>query len=108
MEVLAQSLGQWASARAFQALGPPAERHGSWQVWFHRLAELDRFVSVGATGVRGAYEVELSAGAEDGALYTRRLVAQLHTGPAGFEDPAFLEELREAFERAMDAAERLS
>ncbi len=100
LETLVRRLGQ---AREFQALGPFAERHGSWELvlWKNSAPDtLDRFVSLTVTEVGSQYEIELRAGAEQHGRFTRRLVEEF-----SIEAQELWLRVSPGLERAMAAAE---
>lgn len=103
-ERLGESMAGVAEDAGFRALGPPADRHGSWEIALHRPGDLDRFVSLTFTETPGLYDLELWAGAEDGARFVRRLVAQLGVRWEQLEDPALIERVRDLLGRAMELA----
>ena len=79
---------RFAEEHGFGMLGPTMDRHGSWEITFHRLRprkpddDLDRLVSLAFTGLPGAgsapriYEVEVWAGAENNSRFTRHLTSE--------------------------------
>jgi hypothetical protein len=76
LETLVLQLGETGG---FQALGPLAERHGSWEIvlWKNSAPDnLDRFVSLAITEVGSRYEIELRAGAEHQGRFARNLVEE--------------------------------
>jgi len=104
LEALARRLGE---ASGFQALGPFAERHGSWEIvlWKNSAPKtLDRFVFLAITEVGSRYEIELRAGAEQQGRFARRLVEEFN-----IEARSEIQELRlrvsQGLERAMAVAE---
>ena len=100
LEVLVLQLGE---AGGFQALGPLAERHGSWEIvlWKNSAPEnLDLFVSLAVTEVGSRYEIELRAGAEDQGRFTRRLVEEF-----SIETQELRLRVSQGLERAMAVAE---
>lgn len=66
----------------------------------HSQGDLDRFVLLTLTEAPGWCDLELWAGAEDGARFVRRLVGQLDVRPEQLEDPAVGELLGRALELA--------
>lgn len=82
LDYLPEVLKPYLEERSFSLLGPPSERHGSWEWTFHKHAGLDRFIVVALTsapvplGERAAYSVEVFAGAENGSRFVRHLVGQ--------------------------------
>ena len=86
---LVQLAEEFIKEYSFELLDPLGNRHGSWEVTFHRSpAEspesngyLDRFVSLAFTSLpaavssRGLYEVEVWAGADNGDQFTRHLTS---------------------------------
>lgn len=82
-EDLTKTLDSYLKPRAFSPLGPPSERHGSWEWAFHKRTDLDRFVIVALTSLPeqisasiSPYAIEVFAGAEDGMHFARHLVRE--------------------------------
>ena len=100
-----------AKKHGFEALGPFGERHGSWEILFHRSSAepggLERFVSLAFTAVDGSYDVEFWAGAEDGSRFVRKLVSQSNVGRDQSEVEGLDDILKRGLEGAMGAANRL-
>lgn len=66
----------------------------------HSQGDLDRFVLLTLTEAPGVCDLELWAGAEDGARFVRRLVGQLDVRPEHLEDAVVGELLRRALDLA--------
>ena len=111
LQKLGEAAAGFAGDRGFRLLGPIGERHGSWEAFFckqgSQSGEMDRFISLAFTGIRGSYDVELWVGAEDGAQFVRRLISQFSAGPDQLDSEALGQRLNETLERAMEAANRL-
>jgi hypothetical protein len=100
LETLVLQLGE---AGGFQALGPLAERHGSWELvlWKNSSPDgLDRFVSLAVTEVGSRYEIELRAGAEHQGRFIRSLVEEF-----SIEARELRLRVSPSLERAMAAAD---
>ena len=104
LEALGAMLESIGAARGFHPLGPPGERHGSWEIALYRRDDLDRFVSLALTEIYGAYEIEVGAGADSGSQFTRHLVCHLNVGP---HDANVDRRIRDALLRAIEVAEAL-
>jgi len=96
--------------RGFFPLGPFAERHGSWELTFHKQSrDLDRFVSVAVTQITPShsYDVEVRAGAEDGKHFARRSVIELRVPSYELLLYALKGKLEDSLKKAMEIAEEI-
>ena len=103
LEALVRLLGD---SGGFKALGPCAERHGSWEIvsWRDSAAgDLDRFVLFAVTEVDSRYEVAFRAGAERQGHFARRLVEEF--GVDATNEPELRLRVSQGFERAIAIAE---
>jgi len=73
----------------------------------HSQGDLDRFVFLTFTEAPGSCNLELWAGAEDGARFVRRLVGQLDIRPERLEDPAVGQRVGDLLGRALELAGHL-
>jgi hypothetical protein len=95
----------------FEPIDLPAERHGSWEWTFRKRAGgLERFVLIAFTNLPTAvpdsdwYAVELWAGAEKGARYTRKPVSDFHAEVRAPYQQQLRSALKEPLLRAMSIA----
>jgi hypothetical protein len=101
-ERLGISVVHRAEQRGFRPLGPLADRHGTWEVVFHKHSEdLDRFVSLTLTETSRCLDLELWAGADDGIRFVRRRVGHLNVSNAD------LEHVESLIDAALEAADHL-
>lgn len=94
--------------RGFSRQGPFAERHGSWELTFHkRSRDLDRFVSVAVTQITPShsYDVEVRAGAEDGKHFARHSVIEFRVPSYELLLDALKGKLQDTLKKAMVIAE---
>ena len=68
---------------------------------------MDRFVSITFTAKPGLDDLELWAGADDGARFVRRLVGQFDVRAEQLQDPALGQCVRELLRRAIELASDL-
>jgi len=73
----------------------------------HSQDDLDRFVFLTFTEAPGLCDLELWAGAEDGARFVRRLVGQLDVWSEQLEDPAVGQRVGDLLGRALELAGHL-
>ena len=119
---LVQLAEEFIKEYSFELLDPLGNRHGSWEVTFHRSpAEspesngyLDRFVSLAFTSLpaavssRGLYEVEVWAGADNGDQFTRHLTSEFHISEDHLKTPETLNSiLATRLERAVEVSNQL-
>ena len=104
---LEEPLVNYARARGFRALGPFSERHGSWEILFHKSSpRLERFVALAITQMPQSSTVEFRAGADSEGRFGRRSVMQLTVDGSQLQSEAFWGKLARGLDRAIDAAER--
>jgi hypothetical protein len=108
LQRLAQSAMEWAGADGFRALGPIAERHGSWEISFWRHGkDVDYVVSLAFTETRRKWVVELTAGAERGTRFVRKEVAQLQASPNKLDEPSTTLQVKALLREAIQVCTQL-
>ncbi len=110
---LDQAFSYQVEKRGFSKLGPPADRHGSWEwVFLKKSAGLNRFVFVAFTDPvpfvgdqPPFYSVEVWAGADDDRRFVKRLAGALRAVEGQLQKD-LPKPLGESLDRAMTEAER--
>lgn len=97
-------------SQGFLLFSPFAERHGSWDITFHRPSEgFDRTISIDFTsefapGIEGYvsdWRVEVWIGAEQDQHYMRRMVRQLTTNVEELDTDALINEFEKILKQSM-------
>lgn len=111
LEALATEIGRKYD---FKLASPFGERHGSWEITFFRVGELNQFVSMALSSAAPrrtagptTLEVEFWAGADDGLRFVRRLISQLSVDDDQLNSDSFQELVSKGLANAMDSSLRL-
>src|SRR5262249_1617473 len=109
--LLLKSVTTSLSSRGFELFSPLTERHGSWEITYHRVVEnIDRTVSLAFTAefppvVNSAEQpwlVEIWIGAEQTTRFFRRMVRQFSAAGFQLNGEAFLNQLMPALQQSID------
>jgi hypothetical protein len=111
LEALAIEVGD---KHDFKLASPFGERHGSWEITFLHIGNLNYFVSIALSSTTAppasgpaTFKVEFWAGADDGVRFVRRLISQLSVSDDQLSSPSFREMASKGLGTAMDSAVRL-
>jgi len=105
-----KSASRQLSAQGFLLFSPFAERHGSWDITFHRASgDIDHTISIDFTsefapGVEGhisSWRVEIWIGAEQNQQFMRRMVRQLTANLEELDSKALLNELEKILKQSI-------
>ena len=107
----------FVESTGFKPLGPLSERHGAWEITFHKgpglSDELDRFIVLAFVEMppmpSGAtqYDVEVWTGAEDGTHFVRRLVACFRASADELNKQPSKDAVKANLSRAREVAEQI-
>jgi len=111
LEAVSQRLAELAKSLGFQPLGSGGERHGSWELTFHKRSsvegELNRYVSVAVTDINDGFAIEARAGADDGGRFTRRVVSRWEVSSRSLPSTVLAARVEEMLECAVEVSNHL-
>src|SRR6478609_9315772 len=113
---LTKALRQSAQTKMFELFSDWGNKHGSWEITFWKKdPQLKRFVSLALTNlsIRKAdtpmrYDLEISAGAEDGFRYRHGLIGQFNATGEQLANEEFVSTIEKAFGTALDSVMKLT
>ena len=111
-------VSKFLESQHFKSLGPFSERHGAWEITFHKSPQpeekLDRFVVLALVEMptvpssATSYDIEVWTGAEDGTRFVRRFIAGFRASAGEFRSEAFEKTVKEKLERAVEVAKQIT